>query len=483
MKILKEVEPKEVLKYFEELSQIPRASGKEKAISDYLANFGRGLNLVTIQDEALNVIIKKQGTDGYENSPTVIIQGHMDMVCEKNQKTEHDFDKDPLKLRVIDNHIYATDTTLGADNGIAVAYAMALLASNSIPHPPLEVLITTDEETGMTGAMAVSPEHIKGKRLINIDNEVEGQILVSCAGGVRTKTILDIKKEESNLDSVADIRIRKLLGGHSGIGIHKERGNSNKLISRVLKDIKDSIDIRLISINGGSKDNAIPREADARIVFNSSDTDKLNNIVVKWQSILANELQFSDKDVKVEVEIVNEKINKVFTKECTDKVINLLFVYPNGVNTRSIAIEGLVESSSNIGVLTTTESQVILESAVRSSVGTLKENIVDRIIVLSEAFGAKVDVNAAYPEWQYIKESQLRDIASEIFKDMFGKEAEVVAIHAGVECGILNERLGNLDMISIGPSMYDIHTPNEHISIESIKNTWEYLKAILAKLK
>ena len=483
MSILTEIEPKEVMKYFEEISQIPRASGKEKQISDYLANFGKQLNLETIQDKALNVIIKKPGTAGYENSPTVIIQGHMDMVCEKNQRTVHDFDKDPLKLRIIDDCVYATDTTLGGDNGIAVAYAMALLASDNIPHPPLEVLITTDEETGMSGAMAVSPEHIEGKILLNIDNEVEGQILISCAGGVRTKSKINIEKEESALDLAINIGIRKLLGGHSGIEIHKERGNSNKLIGRILKDITNNFDIRLVSIDGGSKDNAIPREADAKILINKNDLDSVKKCIEKWQEILLNELQFADKDVTVICDVVNDSIKESFTKECTNKVIDLLVVYPNGVNTRSVAIDGLVESSSNLGIVKTTDKQVIYESAVRSSVKTLKENIVERISVLSEAYGAEVEVNASYPEWQLVKESKVREIAKDVYKNMFGKDPEVVAIHAGVECGILNERLGNLDMISIGPNLYDIHTPNEHMSIQSVKNTWEYLKAILVELK
>lgn len=483
MKILTEIQPKEVMKYFEEISQIPRGSGNEKAISDYLTKFGNDLNLVTIQDKALNVIIKKPGTPGYENSQTVIIQGHMDMVCEKNQGTVHDFEKDPLKLRVIGDKVFATDTTLGADNGIAVSYAMALLASDSIPHPPLEVLITTDEETGMSGAMAVSAEDVKGKILVNIDNEIEGQILVSCAGGIRTKSKINIEREKAFSDTVATISIRGLQGGHSGIEIHKERGNSNKLVGRVLKAIMDEHDIRLVSLNGGSKDNAIPREADAKIAINSNDKGAIEKLVAQWQDIILNELQYADKDVKVTCEVKTEAIAECFTKDCTERTINLLFVYPNGVNTKSRAIEDLVESSCNVGVVTTTDEQVILESAVRSSVKTLKANLVERTAALAKVYGAEMEANASYPEWQYIKDSKLRDKAIEVHKDMFGNEPEIVAIHAGVECGILNERLGNLDMISIGPNLFDIHTPNEHMSIESVKKTWEYLLGILKSLK
>ena len=245
MAVLDNLQPKLVFKYFEEISQIPRGSGNEKGISDYLLNFGKSLGLESIQDEALNIIIKKPATKGYENAPTVILQGHMDMVCEKNKGTNHDFEKDPLKLRIVDDYIYATDTTLGADNGIAVAYAMAILASDDVMHPALEVLITTDEETGMSGAMAVSPEHINGKILINLDNEEEGYLLVSCAGGIRTKGKLPVTREERTNGKAMQIKISGLKGGHSGMDIIKERGNSNKILGRILKHLLNNVQYSL----------------------------------------------------------------------------------------------------------------------------------------------------------------------------------------------------------------------------------------------
>ena len=271
MKILQNLEPKAVFQYFEEISNIPRGSGNEKGISDYLLNFGKELGLESIQDEALNVIIKKPGTPGYENAPTVIIQGHMDMVCEKNNGVEHDFEKDPLKLRIVDDYIYATDTTLGADNGIAVAYAMAILASNDIPHPPIEVLLTTDEETGMSGAMAIKKENLQGKILINLDNEEEGYLLVSCAGGVRSTATLKVDEQEIGSKKLIKINISGLKGGHSGMDIIKERGNSNKILGRVLKGLLREVKFNLVSLNGGSKNNAIPREAEAIIAVNPND--------------------------------------------------------------------------------------------------------------------------------------------------------------------------------------------------------------------
>lgn len=483
MNVLQNIEPKAVFKYFEEISKIPRESGNEKEISDYLVKFAKDLNLEVIQDKALNVIIKKPGTKGYENSNIVIIQGHMDMVCEKNKGTNHDFEKDPLKLRVIDDMIYATDTTLGADNGIAIAYALALLASNDIAHPPIEVLITTDEETGMSGAMAVSKEDVKGKVLINLDNEEEGDLLVSCAGGIRSKFTIDVDFEDIDNSSIIELSVRGLKGGHSGMEINKERGNSNKIMGRILKDMLSEIDFRIISINGGAKDNAIPREMDAIISVKEVDIEKVKALVEKWQKILLNELKAQDSGVKILVNKLDNTTTKVFSKESTNKTVNLLYLIPNGINTRSVEIDGLVESSSNIGVVKTINNKVTFDSAIRSSVSSLKDEIVLRSKTIAELLNVKFETSARYPEWQYNSDSKLRDLCQEVYKKMYGKDANIVAIHAGVECGLFNERLGGLDMISFGPNLYDVHTPEEHMSIESVQNVWEYLKEVLKALK
>ena len=354
MAVLDNLQPKLVFKYFEEISQIPRGSGNEKGVSDYLLNFGKSLGLESIQDEALNIIIKKPATKGYENAPTVILQGHMDMVCEKNKGTNHDFEKDPLKLRIVDDYIYATDTTLGADNGIAVAYAMAILASDDVMHPALEVLITTDEETGMSGAMAVSPEHINGKILINLDNEEEGYLLVSCAGGIRTKGKLPVTREERTNGKAMQIKISGLKGGHSGMDIIKERGNSNKILGRILKHLLNNVQYSLCEMNGGSKNNAIPREAEAVIMVADGDLVKAKELVLEFAKLVKNELKAQDAGLNIEVQEV-AAVSKVFTKESTEKAVNLLYLYPSGINSKSTEIEGLVESSTNLGVLTTTE--------------------------------------------------------------------------------------------------------------------------------
>lgn len=483
MNILQNLEPKSVFKYFEEISQIPRGSGNEKSISDYLVSVAKKLNLEVIQDKALNVIIKKPGTEGYENSETVILQGHMDMVCEKNKGTDHDFQKDPLKLRVVDDMVYATDTTLGADNGIAVAYALAILESTDIPHPPIEVLITTDEETGMSGAMAISKEHINGKILLNLDNEEEGHLLVSCAGGIRSKHTLNVTLEDAgDYDNFLHIAVRGLKGGHSGMEINKERGNSNKIMGRILKSLL-SLDYKLVSVNGGSKNNAIPREADAIIALKSEGVEKAKELINNWNPILLNELKTQDPGVNISILENTENVEKVFTKESTEKTVNLLYLIPNGINSNSVEIKNLVESSTNLGVVTTEGNKVEFDSAIRSSVASLKDEIVLRSKTIAELIGADFETTAGYPEWQYDNESKVRGICQDVYKRMYGKDAKIVAIHAGVECGLFNEKLGKLDMISFGPDLYDVHTPQEHMSITSVKNVWDYLLEVLKALK
>ena len=483
MKELQNLQCYEVFKYFEEISNIPRGSGNEKAISDHLVAFGKSLGLETIQDKALNVIIKKPATKGYENAPTVIIQGHMDMVCEKNKATEHDFTKDPIKLVVKGDDIYADGTTLGADNGIAVAYAMAVLADDSIEHPAIEVLLTTDEENGMTGAMNINKDDITGKVLLNIDSEEEGYLLVSCAGGIRTKSSLAITWEDLNDEKTFEISVRGLKGGHSGADIHEWRGNANKLIGRVLKNLLSEIEYKLVSINGGSKINAIPRESDAVIAINSKDEEKLIEIVKSWDKVLKKEFEAQDPGVTLTIKEATVSNKKSFDKATTEKTVNLLFVYPNGVNTMSRNIEGLVESSTNIGVLSTTDTEVSYDSAVRSSVPTLRTEIEEKIKTITELAGAIYTATDGYPSWQYKAESKVREICKDVYKKMYGEEPVVYALHAGVECGLFEEILGDLDMISFGPNIRMAHTPEEHLSISSTNKVWEYLLEVLKAIK
>lgn len=483
MKSLQNIEPTIVFDNFSKISEIPRGSGNEKAISDYLVSFAKNLNLEVIQDEALNVIIKKPATKGYENSKPVIIQGHMDMVCEKNNDTIHDFSKDPLKLVIDGDKIYAQGTTLGADDGIAVAYAMALLQDSTIEHPPLEILITTDEESGMTGAMNINREHLKGKILINIDTEEEGYLLVSCAGGIRTKSEIKLIKEKAKNNSIAQkIIIKGLKGGHSGTDIDKGRGNSNKILGRILKELEDNFNYNIISINGGSKNNAIPREAEAIIYIEENQREILKDTVKNISLKIKNELINKDFGITILIEDVKEIPKEVINLECSKRIINLLYLYPNGINTMSASIENLTESSTNLGIVKTNNDVIEFDSAVRSSITTLKDDIVNKIKTTTEILGGECTSNAGYPAWEYKKDSKTRDICKRVYKEMYGEEMKVYAIHAGVECGLFQERLGDIDMVSFGPDIRDAHTPKENLSISSTKRVYEYLKEILKNL-
>lgn len=485
MKKIENVKFDRIFYHFEQISKIPRGSGNEKAISDYLLDFGKSLGLECIQDAALNIIIKKPASIGYENAPAVIIQGHMDMVCEKNSDKEHDFEKDPINLVVKGDYIYADRTTLGADDGIAVAYAMTLLEDNTIEHPAIEVLLTTDEEAGMSGAMALQPHYINGKIVLNLDSEEEGKLLVSCAGGIRTKSILPIEWIDKKNDTIAyNIVIRGLKGGHSGMEIHLGRGNSNKLMGRLLKNIDKELDFNLVSLNGGSKNNAIPRESSSIITVSQKDERKLLDIKRRVCEELKNEFSKKDPNLRVHLLEVEESVDKVFSDDSTKKAVDLLYMYPNGVNTVSSDIQGLTESSTNLGVVTTLENSIEYDSTARSSVSSLKDEIVTRSKCITEILGGKLVTESSYPEWPYKTDSKIRELCKDVYERMYEKTPEIVAIHAGVECGLFEEKLGNdVDMISFGPDIIDIHTPNEHISISSVERCYEYLLEVLKEIK
>lgn len=477
------LKPERVFYYFEELTKIPRCSNDEKRVSDYLKEVGLNLGLETIQDEALNIIIKKPGTPGYENKPTVVLQGHMDMVCEKCDNVEFDFSKDPINISVEGDYVIAKETTLGADNGIAVAMALAILESNDIDHPPLEVLITTNEETGLTGAASLDPKHITGRILINIDSEEEGTILGSCAGGERNIITIPIEWESIGNDKATFVlRVSGLLGGHSGMEIDKGRGNSNKILGRALNKINEEIDLKLAYIDGGSKSNAIPRLAFAKIAVSNAEVDKLKSVVEEINKDVRFELSTSDKDVMITLEESGE-LQNVFTKEVTNKIITALMVIPNGIQTMSQDIEGLVESSNNLGVVKTYEDKVTIECAMRSSVGSLKENIAQQLKLIARAIDAKYLSTSAYPAWEYNKDSYIREVFKVSYKELFGKDLEVAAIHAGLECGIFKEKFGDIDMVSFGPNIKGVHAPGESLSISSTERTFELLKKVLGNIK
>lgn len=478
------LEPAQVFRFFKDISKIPRCSGNEKAISDHLVDFAKQRNLEVEQDKALNVLIKKPAYPGYENAPTVIIQGHMDMVCDKNKATEHDFEKDPIEFVVKDDMLYANDTTLGADNGIAVAYALTLLDSKDIPHPPLRVLMTVEEEVGLNGAKALDPKFLEGDMLINIDSEEEGKLLASCAGGITAKQCLPIVWEQAKADMACyRVSIGGLKGGHSGVEIDKARGNSNKLMGRVLDGLNVEMEFYIKEINGGLRMNAIPRETDAVLLVRPEDEGKLIAKIGEWEKTFKNELKVSDPDVFVAARKVDVDDLKVFSDETKKKVIGLLILIPDGIQSMSMDIKGLVESSTNLGVVKTLENEVIFESGIRSSIRSLKYKILNQNKAVADVMGVKLLTDGEYPEWEFNPNSKLRIVFKKVYNEMYGSEPEVIAVHGGLECGIFTEKNPNLDMVSFGPNMYDVHSPNEHISISSINRMWEYLLAVLKEIR
>ncbi len=479
--VLRNQEPADVFFYFEELSKIPRGSGNEQAVSDYLVSFAKTHGLYVVQDAAQNVLIKSPGSAGYENSPGVVIQGHMDMVCEKAPGVIHDFLKDPIRLQVRDDMLYATGTTLGADDGIAVAMGLAVLADKSIPHPPLELLVTTCEETGMDGAHALDPETISGRTLINIDSEEEGILTVSCAGGCTARISIPVSWEHPAADmAFLTLTVEGLKGGHSGIEIHKGRANANKLIARLLDHLTEKMSISLCSIDGGSKHNAIARDARAVLGFRKEDEALLREEVEKLERVLQDECKTVDPDLRILLTSPEKQPEQAFTANSAHQIIEFLYLIPNGVQTMSMDIEGLVESSLNLGVIETKENAVEIISAIRSSVGSIKADIFHTIVSLANLTNGKVIEESSYPEWRYNPDSKVRTLFADLYEKMFGQKPLINAIHAGLECAIFDEMFGGkMDMISIGPSMVGVHTAEEHLSIPSTQRTWELLKEAL----
>lgn len=481
MGVLKNLHPEKVMYYFQELSSIPRASKNEKQVSDWLLNWAKSKNFSVIQDEFLNIIIKKPATPGYESVPTLILQGHMDMVCEKNGDTQHDFSKEGIKLKVEGDLIKGTGTTLGADNGIAVAFALALLDSD-LPHPALEVLITSDEEMGMTGALNLDGSLLSGKLMINLDTEEEGEIYVSCAGGARGELEIPVHWDilpELSLGYL--LKVKGLQGGHSGADIHEQRANANKLLGRVLRELNSIMDYSIGHICGGAKDNAIPREAEAALLIDKSNTEKLHSIVADMEAIFKDEYRISDSGITLKLEKI--ALSKVIDKDSFKKVLDTLVLHPNGINTWSLDIPGLVESSLNLGVIIQNENSVLLRSAIRGSVESRKFEIINQLIALSDITETKFIHNSHYPAWKYNPNSKLREAFVDVYKNLTGKPAGIKAIHAGLECGVLSEKIPGVDIISFGPNIRGAHTPEESVSISSIQNTWNYFIKGVESLK
>lgn len=480
MRALENCEPKRVFYYFEELCKIPHGSGNTKQISDYLVSFAKEHGLEYVQDEMNNVVIYKPATEGYEDAPAVILQGHMDMVCEKRPDVDHDFTKDPLNISVKDGYVTANGTTLGGDDGIAVAYGLALLESTELAHPALEVLITVDEEIGLLGAEGFDCSALKGKRLINLDSEAEGSLWISCAGGLSGISTIPVQRVEAEGQKAA-VKITGLMGGHSGAEIDKKRANANVLMGRFLYTLQKEAAYEIISLAGGQKDNAITREADAELLV--EDVNAVKACAEKVQKGFREEYAGTDEEITIEITDLGASSARVLHPTSREKVLFFLMEVPFGIQKMSGSIDGLVETSTNIGIVKLGEDEFLGSSSVRSSVEAAGAALSDKICYLTEFLGGDYTVQGAYPAWEYRKDSPLRDQMVEVYEEMYGEKPNVVAIHAGLECGLFYKKIEGLDCVSLGPNMKDIHTSEEVLDIASTERVWKYLVKVLESLK
>ena len=478
MKRLAGLKPEAVFGYFEEICAIPHGSRNTKKLSDYLVGFAEAHGLAYIQDEMNNVILFAPGTCGMENHEPVIVQGHIDMVCEKEAACPIDMATEGLDVTHDGTYIYAKGTTLGGDDGIAVAMAMALLVDNTIPHPPLEVVLTTEEEIGLLGADAIDMSQLKGRVLINLDSEAEGVFTVSCAGGCTACITLPVERRAVYGPCIR-LAVDGLKGGHSGADIHLKRANANKIMGEFMNRIQKIMPLCLTSLSGGAKDNAIPRSCQATLVAMGINLERINDIAAALQEeIRAN---YDEPEVTVQAFDVDALGGNSLSTESTAKIISLLCSAPNGVQKWSADIEGLVQTSLNMGIAKLGE-RFSATFSVRSSVNTEKQEVLDQLKALAEMLEGSYTQDGEYPAWEYRKESRLRDTMVRIYRDMFGQEPRVEAIHAGLECGLFNQKLPGLDCVSIGPQMHDIHTTRERLDIASTERTWNFLLEVLKNL-
>lgn len=479
----KNIEPHKVWQYFYEITQIPRPSKNEDKIITYLENFAKSKNLEYKKDRVNNIVIRKPASKGGENKPMVALQCHVDMVCEKNNDVDKDFLKDPIEAYIDGEWVKAKGTTLGADDGIGVAMQLAILDSDIEGIGPIECLFTVDEETGLTGANGLENDMIKSKYLINLDSEDEGQIFIGCAGGKNTLGFLPIKYQSGQEKNSVEVFVSGLKGGHSGDDIEKKRGNAIKLLTRIVYDLLNSNEtIQLVNIEGGNLHNAIPREATAVLCYdNEDDYNKIKNIIADYQNIFKTELKISDPGVKVTI-TKKDITNKWIDREMAFRLIRLLYVLPHGVFAWSQDIPDFVETSTNLASIKKQDEQYIITTSQRSSLESAKENICNKVKSAFELAQANVEVNDGYPGWTPNPESYLLKLVAEETEKVLNKKPVIRAIHAGLECGLFSEKFPGLEMVSIGPEMKGVHSPDERLLIPSVKRTFDILINVLKKI-
>jgi len=480
--IFEGLKPPLLWKHFEEILRIPHGSGEEQAIGDYIISVAKRLNLPAKRDGVGNIVVERKASPGHENAEGVILQGHLDMVCEKNSDVEHDFNKDPIQTEIKEGWIQAKGTTLGSDNGIGVAAGLAVMEDDSLEHGPLEFLFTVDEETGLTGATKIEPGFLKGTKFLNLDSEDEGTFTIGCAGGADTEITLPLKREPSNGGELCRLKIFGFRGGHSGIDIDQGRGNALKLLARMLWQASQENTFKLIRIEGGNKRNAIAREAWADLILESEQLDPLTIFFKKAFEKIQDEYKAVEKEPKFTLEKAEEGKENPLSLESQKILINFLFTLPHGVLAMHPEIENLVETSNNLAIIHTHAEQAEIICSSRSSVASALEATRNTILALGQLVGAEINQPEGYPGWTPNLESSLLKTLKEVYQKVFQKEPKVEAVHAGLECGIIGEKFPGMDMISFGPTIEHPHSPEERVNVDSVEKFWDFLVVILKDL-
>ena len=480
---LTELNPSALWKHFEEFLKIPHGSGNETALGDYIITVAEKNNLEWKRDDVGNIVVSKKASPGMEDAIGVILQGHLDMVCEKNSDVDFDFSRDPIQTEIVEDWVQAKGTTLGADNGIGNGAALAILEEETLTHPPLECLFTVEEETGLTGATSIKPDFLKGKRLLNLDSEDEGEFTIGCAGGADSLISLPLKKEAAGPGAAYTLKVFGLQGGHSGVDIDLGRGNAIKLLARVLWETRREIPFRLAALDGGNLRNAIPREALATLWLDASQHDALADAVNTAFAGIKDEYKVVDPGAAISLDPTDDEPQSVLTQESQKKLVEFLFVLPHGVTAMHPEMKGLVETSTNLAVIHTQENKAEIICSTRSSIATALEGTRGVLAALSSLTGADINLEEGYPGWKPNLQSPLLQILKDVYQDEFGKEAHIAAIHAGLECGIIGEKYEGMDMISFGPTIKFPHSPSEKVNIPSVEIFWTFLTRLLAELK
>ena len=480
--VLANLKPELLWKHFDEIRKIPHGSGKETAIGEYVKSVARANKCEFDSDEVGNIVIRKAATKGYEKAEIIILQGHLDMVCEKNSDVDFDFEKDAIQLQLDGEWLKAKGTTLGADNGIGIAASLAALEDNSLIHGPLELLFTVDEETGLTGAGYIKPGFLKGKKYLNLDSEEEGVFTIGCSGGADSVTTLPVKKVAAPAGFALRVKIAGLKGGHSGIDIIEGRGNANKFLTRILWKANEAESIALASITGGNKRNAIAREAFADIIVSTDKIDAVKQTMNQAFKDIMTEFKAIEKDATLVLEKLENSPAKVLSEESKVAALKLLYGLPHGVLAMSLEIPGLVETSTNLAIVNTTDNAITIGQSSRSSLKSALEAARIKLKSLAELAGGTVEQPEGYPGWAPNLDSEILSIAKDVYKELFGKEPELAAIHAGLECGIIGEKFPGMDMVSFGPDLKNPHSPDEMVHVGSVELFWKHVAGILENI-